>query len=639
MRMPRIQTADQVKRFQERCRSALDKFPLVVSLCHGTACCAIGAKELAGAFEEALAGDKSVKFIKSGCHGFCEVGPLVVVRPLNVVYQRVKPADVPEIVESSLKKGEMIDRLLYRPGGNGNVFANESEIPFYAKQSKIVLALNSHIDPYSIDDYIAYGGYGALSKALLEMTPDAVLKEISNAKLRGRGGGGFDAGRKWNSCRRAPGERRHIICNADEGDPGAFMDESILEGNPHSVIEGMLIGAWAIGGDDGFIYIRNEYPRALKAFSNALKQAREYGFLGQNILGSGMDFDIKISRGGGAFVCGESSALFRSLEGKVGEPRAKYVHSVERGYHNEPTNLNNVETWANVPHIINKGAEWFRSIGTEDSPGTKVFSLVGNVENTGLIEVPMGITLKEIIFDIGGGIKDGKQFKAVQTGGPSGGCLPASSLDLPVDFDVLTKAGSMMGSGGMIVMDEDTCVVDVAKYFTDFLIEESCGKCLPCREGLLHVSRILHRITEGEGKPDDMERLTRFGDAITTAALCGLGVSAPNPVLSSIRYFEDEYLAHINERKCPGRVCRALISYHVDPEKCTGCGVCEKVCPVEAIRQVPDEECEDGQLREIDVDACEACSACKEVCPEEAIAVESPAVTAEHYRMNLTEKR
>ena len=637
--MPKIQTAEQVKRFQERCKSALDEFPLVVSLCYGTACCAIGAKELSEAFEKALGGDKSVKFIKSGCHGFCEVGPLVVVRPLDVVYQRVKPGDVPEIVERSLKGGEIIDRLLYRPNGNGNAFAKEDEIPFYAKQSKVVLALNSYIDPYSIDDYMAHSGYSALSRALLEMTPDAVLKEISDAKLRGRGGGGFDAGRKWNSCRNAPGERRHIICNADEGDPGAFMDESILEGNPHSVIEGMVIGAWAIGGTDGFIYIRNEYPRALKAFSNALKQAREYGFLGKNILGSDLDFDIKISRGGGAFVCGESSALFRSLEGKVGEPRAKYVHSVERGYHDEPTNLNNVETWANVPHIINKGAEWFRSIGTKDSPGTKVFSLVGKVENTGLIEVPMGITLKEIIFDIGGGIKGGKDFKAVQTGGPSGGCLPASSLNLPVDFDVLTEAGSMMGSGGMIVMDEDNCVVDVAKYFTDFLIEESCGKCLPCREGLLHVSRILHRITKGKGEASDIERLAKFGDAINTAALCGLGVSAPNPVLSSIRYFEDEYLAHINERRCPGRVCQALISYHVDPTQCTGCGACENVCPVKAIHPVPDEERKDGPLRVINVDECDKCSACKEVCPEEAIVLESPAVTAEHYRMNLTEKR
>ena len=617
--MPKLETIEQVERFQEKCKAALDKFPLVVSLCYGTACCAIGAKELAAAFEEALGGDKSVKFIKSGCHGFCEVGPLVVVRPLDVVYQQVKPADVPEIVERSLKEGEVIDRLLYRPGGNGNVFAKENEIPFYAKQSKVVLALNSHIDPYSIEDYMAYGGYSALSKALLEMTPDAVLKEVSGAKLRGRGGGGFDAGRKWNSCRKAPGKRRHIICNADEGDPGAFMDESILEGNPHSVIEGMVIGAWAIGGTDGFIYIRNEYPRALEAFSSALEQAREYGFLGKNILGSGLDFDIKISRGGGAFVCGESSALFRSLEGDVGEPRAKYVHSVERGYHDEPTNLNNVETWANVPHIINKGAEWFRSIGTEDSPGTKVFSLVGKVENTGLIEVPMGITLKEIIFEIGGGIKGGKDFKAVQTGGPSGGCLPASSLDLPVDFDVLTEAGSMMGSGGMIVMDEDTCVVDVAKYFTDFLIEESCGKCLPCREGLMHMSRILHRITEGRGEPKDLESLKKLGDAVAVASLCGLGTSAPNPVLSSIKYFEDEYLAHINERKCPGGVCQALISYHIDPETCTGCGTCEKVCPVAAIQPVAGEEREEGLLRIIDLAVCEKCNACREVCPEDAI--------------------
>ena len=641
--MPRLASAEQVRRYQESCRRRLEEFPLLVSLCHGTACCTIGAKEVAAAFEQALAGDQRVRFIRSGCHGFCEVGPLVVVRPLGVVYQRVRAAEVPEIVERSLRKGEIIDRLLYGSGENGKACATEDEIPFYAKQSRVVLALNSFIDPFSIDDYLAYGGYGALAKALSELTPQQVLQEVLDARLRGRGGGGFDAGRKWKSCRDAdPEQPHHIVCNADEGDPGAFMDESILEGNPHSVIEGMVLGAYAMagpGGVDGYIYVRNEYPQALKTFSHALKQAREYGFLGEDILGSGLHFDIKVSRGGGAFVCGESSALFRSLEGKVGEPRAKYIHSTERGFRDEPTNLNNVETWANVPHIINKGAAWFRSRGTESSPGTKVFSLVGKVENTGLIEVPMGITLREVVFDIGGGIKGGRAFKAVQTGGPSGGCLPESCLDLPVDFDVLTEAGSMMGSGGMIVMDDETCVVDVAKYFIDFLLDENCGKCLPCREGLKHMSRILHRITGGNGRPEDLDRLTRLGEAMTATALCGLGASAPNPVLSSIKYFRDEYWAHIYEQRCPGRVCRALISYRIVPELCTGCGACEKVCVAGAIRAVPAEERAEGLRREIDPERCDRCSACRDSCPAEAVTVESPARVTGSIPENVTEKR
>jgi len=618
--MPRITSVEQLKAHQQKAKQELDNYPVMVSLCHGTACCAIGAREVAAAFEKELKADQSVKFIRSGCHGFCEVGPLVVVRPAGVVYQRVKPSDVAEIVERTVGKGEIIDRLLYRPGDNGKVYSKEDEIPFYAKQSKVVLALNSHIDPFSIDDYLACGGYSALAKALFEMTPDEVLKEVMDAKLRGRGGGGFEAGWKWKFCKEAhPELPHHIVCNADEGDPGAFMDESILEGNPHSVIEGMIIGAYAINGADGFIYIRNEYPLALKTFHNALKQAREYGFLGENILGSGMNFDIKISRGGGAFVCGESSALFRSLEGKVGEPRAKYIHSVERGYHDEPTNLNNVETWANVPQIIKKGAAWFTNIGTPDSPGTKVFSLVGKIENTGLIEVPMGITLREIIFDIGGGIKGGKAFKAVQTGGPSGGCLPESCLDLPVDFDKLTDAGSMMGSGGMIVMDEQTCVVDVARYFIDFLIEESCGKCLPCREGLRQMSVILHRICEGKGQPEDVDNLEKLGTTIRDCSLCALGGSAPNPVLSTIKYFRDEYLAHINEKKCPGGICTALIEYFIQPELCNGCSTCEKVCPSDAIHPVAGQKREKGELRIIDTVKCVKCGACIEVCPTDAI--------------------
>jgi NADH-quinone oxidoreductase subunit F len=618
--MPRLDTAAMLEARQLAAKGELDKYPIVVSLCHGTACCAIGARDLAAAFEKALAGEDKVKFIKSGCHGFCEVGPLVAIRPLGVVYQRVKPADVPEIVEKSLHKGEIIERLIYREKGGGKAYAKEDEIPFYAQQSKVVLALNSHIDPFSIDDYLAYGGYSALAKALFQMTPNSVLQEVIDAKLRGRGGGGFDAGRKWKSCKNAqPGKPHHIICNADEGDPGAFMDESVLEGNPHSVIEGMLIGAYAIGGTDGFIYIRNEYPQAVKTFNAALKQAREYGLLGVNILGSGFSFNIKVSRGGGAFVCGESSALFRSLEGKAGEPRAKYIHSVERGYHDEPTNLNNVETWANVPHIINRGAKWFTSLGTTGSPGTKVFSLVGKVANTGLIEVPMGMSLRDIIFGIGGGIKGGKAFKAVQTGGPSGGCIPEPLLDMPVDFDELTKAGSMMGSGGMIVMDEDTCVVDVARYFIDFLIEESCGKCLPCREGLRQMSAVLHRICAGDGTESDIPELEQMGKAIIDCSLCALGGSAPNPVLSTIRYFRDEYEAHIREKRCPGGVCTALITYRILPDLCNGCAACHKVCPSAAVSPVNGERRERGELRLINPAKCVKCGACFEVCPTSAI--------------------
>ncbi len=618
--MPKLTSPEVLKSYQSEALKKLQAFPIAVSLCHGTACCAIGSRDIATAFEKALEGNEKVKFIRSGCHGFCEIGPLVNIRPLGVVYQRVKPSDVAEIVEKSLRKGEVIERLLYHDKASGKALENEAEMPFYAKQKRILLAYNTTLDPNNIDDYIAYGGYSALAKAIHQMSPDEVLVEVEKAKLRGRGGGGFDAGRKWRSCKNAqPGKPHHVVCNADEGDPGAFMDESILEGNPHLVIEGMLIGAYAIGGTGGFIYIRNEYPLAVKTFTNALKQAREYGLLGKNIIGSVLSFDIRVSRGGGAFVCGESSALFRSLEGKVGEPRAKYVHSVERGYHDEPTLLNNVETWANVPNIITKGAEWFRAIGTEKSPGTKVFSLVGKVVNTGLIEVPMGISLRDIIFGIGGGIKGGKAFKAVQTGGPSGGCVPESMLDMPVDFDELTKAGSMMGSGGMIILDEDTCVVDVARYFIDFLIEESCGKCLPCREGLRQMSALLHRICDGVGTEDDLAALERLGKSIGDCSLCALGGSSPNPVLSTIRYFRDEYLAHILDKRCPGGVCSALITYRILADLCTGCAICEKICPSSAISAAAGDAREKGDLRVIDPAECVKCGACIEICPADAI--------------------
>ena len=617
--MLRIVSVEQLRLIQERCRKELEKYPMVMSICHGMACRATGAVEVANAFEKMVSGSSDIRFIRSGCQGFCERGPLSVVRPSNVFYQMLKPGDAGEIVEKTLEHGEVVDRLLYTHPASGQKVGKEQELEFYAKQHRVVLELNGHIDPFRIEDYFAYGGYSGLGKAISEMSPQQVIEEMIEANLRGRGGAGYPAGWKWKSCREAPGEHRHIICNADEGDPGAFMDQAILEGNPHSVIEGMVVGAYAIGGTNGHIYIRHEYPYAVKTFTNALEQAREYGLLGKNILGSGFDFDIHLCFGAGAFVCGESSALMRSLQGQVGEPRDKFIHATEMGYHDEPTTLNNVETWANVPHIIGKGAKWFRSIGTENSPGTKVFSLVGKVKNTGLIEVPMGMTLREIIFDIGGGIKEGKMFKAVQTGGPSGGMLPEGKLDLPVDFDELTEAGSMMGSGGMIVMDEDTCVVDVAKYFIDFLIEESCGKCVPCREGLRQMSKILHRIAEGNGKLKDVDDLEELGKTVAVTALCGLGKSAPNPVLSSIRYFRDEYVAHIVEHRCPGGVCKALISYHIVPELCTGCGTCVKVCPVDAIHRVRGEKRKEGLLHDIDTAVCEKCGACIEICPESAI--------------------
>jgi NADH:ubiquinone oxidoreductase subunit F (NADH-binding)/Pyruvate/2-oxoacid:ferredoxin oxidoreductase delta subunit len=480
-------------------------------------------------------------------------------------------------------------------------------------QERIVLAHNGVIDPKSIDDYIAVDGYAALARTLGTMTPEETLVEVERSGLRGRGGGGFPTGRKWRSCREAPGNPKYVICNGDEGDPGAFMDRSIMEGNPHSVLEGMCIGAYAIGSAHGYIYVRNEYPLAVEHLREAIAQARGTGLLGQNILGSGFSFDIRINRGGGAFVCGESTALMASLEGKPGEPRAKYVHTVEQGLWDKPTNLNNAETWANVPAIINRGHEWFASIGTAGSKGTKVFSLVGEVTNTGLMEVPMGITLRRIIEEIGGGVKGGRAFKAVQTGGPSGGCIPAEHFDVRVDFDELTKLGSMMGSGGMIVMNEDTCMVNIARYFLNFLKEESCSKCTPCREGLAQMLCILDRITHGEGQAGDVERLEELAGLMSDTALCALGKTAANPVLSTVRYFRDEYDAHILEQRCPAKQCRGLFRYQIDPEPCTGCGLCLKNCPVDAITG------EKKAAHVIDQKKCTQCGICLDKCPFTAV--------------------
>jgi len=552
----------------------------------------------------------------TGCHGFCERGPLVVIEPGGIFYQRVKAKDVPEILAETISKGRTVDRLLYADQKTGQKIAHENEVPFYKLQSRLVFGSNGTIDPTSIDDYLAVGGYEALARALFRMSPEEVIEEVRKAGLRGRGGGGFPTAVKWASTRQAHDATKYVICNADEGDPGAYMDRSLVEGNPHSVLEGMIIGAYAIGSHQGFIYVRNEYPLAVENAGIALEQARAYGLLGENILGSGFDFDVTINRGGGAFICGESTALIASLEGQVGEPRAKYVHTSEKGLWDKPTNLNNVETWANVPLIINRGADWYAGIGTEKSKGTKIFSLVGKINNTGLVEVPMGITMREIIFDIGGGIPGGKKFKAVQTGGPSGGCIPESLLDIPIDFDELKKVGSMMGSGGMIVMDENTCMVDIARYFVSFLEGESCGKCLPCREGLRQMCAILTGITEGKGKEGDIELLEELSRTLIDTALCGLGATAPNPVMSTIRYFRDEYEAHIRDKKCPAGVCKALITFSVDPRKCTSCGLCVKACPVGAITGM-------GKKKPVvlDEDKCIRCGSCYEVCKFDAIKV------------------
>jgi NADH-quinone oxidoreductase subunit F len=552
----------------------------------------------------------------TGCPGFCERGALLTIYPQGIFYQQVKIEDVPEIISQTVLKGEIIDRLLYVDPNTGERFVYEDEVPFYKKQQRLLLSNNNKIDPTSIDDYLAIGGYAALSQVLTKMSPQQIIGEIKQSGLRGRGGGGFPTGVKWESCRKAKGDTKYIICNCDEGDPGAYMDRSLMEGNPHSVLEGMTIGAYAIGSNRGYVYVRYEYPLAVKNVTIAIKQAEEYGLLGENILGTGFDFRVTVNRGGGAFVCGESTALMASLEGRVGEPRAKYVHTVERGLWNQPSNLNNVETWANVPLIILKGANWYNKIGTERSKGTKIFSLVGKVNNTGLVEVPMGITLREIIYDIGGGIRGGKRFKAVQTGGPSGGFLPESLIDLAVDFDELAKAGSMMGSGGMIVMDEGTCMIDMAKYFLTFLEEESCGKCLPCREGIKRMREIVADITEGRGKEEDIDLLERLSATLIDTSLCALGGTAPNPILTTLRYFRDEYEAHIRERRCPAGVCKGLISYFIIEDKCPGCGLCVKACPQEAITFVAKKK-----PVILDQSKCIKCGACYDICKLGAVGV------------------
>ena len=601
-------------------------FRMHLMVCAGTACVSNGSFEVKEALEKEIKKqglEEEVLVVTTGCNGFCERGPLLVVQPENIFYQQLKLKDIPHLVEEHFLKGRPVEKLMYSPPEEKTPIPILSDIDFFRKQVLIALQNRGLIDPEKIDEYIARNGYQALSKALTEMTPEEIIKEIKKSGLRGRGGGGFPTGLKWEFVHNAispNGGEKYIICNGDEGDPGAFMDRSILEADPHCVIEGMLIGAKAVGASQGFIYVRNEYPLAVSRLNIALKQAREYGLLGKDILGSGFNFDIKVTKGAGAFVCGEETALLASVEGKLGEPRPRPPYPAESGLWNKPTCINNVETWANISRIINRGAKWFSSIGTETSKGTKVFSLVGKINNTGLVEVPMGITLREIIEDIGGGIPDGKKFKAVQTGGPSGGCIPKEKIDLPIDYESLSEVGSIMGSGGMVVMDEDTCMVDVAKFFLTFTQDESCGKCTPCREGTKAMQQILTRITEGKGKEEDLSLLEDLAKSIKDSALCGLGQTAPNPVLTTIRYFRDEYEAHIKEKKCPAHVCRELNTYTIDEDICLnkghGCDLCRKNCSADAILG------EKKQAHKIIQDKCIKCGVCYDVCNFGAVKVD-----------------
>ncbi len=589
-----------------------------ITICGGTGCHAYGCLSVAQGFRDEIQRqnlEDSVDVRTTGCHGFCERGPIVVIQPEGIFYQRVQLKDISDIVSETIVNKKIVDRLLYVDPRTEEKIVLEKEVPFYKKQKRIIFGNNGFIDPTDIRDYIALDGYKALAKALFEMTSEEVIAEVKKSFLRGRGGAGFPTGQKWEICHKEESSVKYVVCNADEGDPGAYMDRSLLEGNPHSVIEGMIIGAYAIGAPQGFVYVRMEYPLAVKNVTTAVEQAREMGLLGKSILGSEFHFDIQIFKGAGAFVSGEETSMMASIEGRRAFPRQRPPYPAQQGLWGKPTNINNVETWANVPLIINKGAEWYCQVGTEKSKGTKIFSLVGKINNTGLVEVPMGMTLKEIIHDIGGGIKNNKKFKAVQTGGPSGGCMPSSLLHLPIDFDTLTEAGSMMGSGGMIVMDEETCMVDIARYFLNFTQEESCGKCVPCRVGTRQLVEILTRITKGLGEEGDLQRLKDLAVAVKTGSLCGLGQTAPNPVLTTLRYFKDEYEAHIKEKSCPALVCKDLIVYHIEPEKCVGCLLCLKNCPVKAISG------ERKKVHTIDQELCIKCGACLDVCPPKIRAV------------------
>jgi NADH:ubiquinone oxidoreductase subunit F (NADH-binding)/(2Fe-2S) ferredoxin/Pyruvate/2-oxoacid:ferredoxin oxidoreductase delta subunit len=595
----------------------MDFYRSHVLICAGTGCTASGSLSIFDVLNEEIAKNgmqKEVKVVKTGCFGLCEVGPIMIVYPEGAFYSRIKADDIPEIVSEHLVKGRVVKRLLYHDSvAQDDSIKSLNEVGFYKKQMRIALRNCGLIDPENIEEYIAVDGYSALGKVLSEMTPNEVIEKVKASGLRGRGGAGFSTGVKWGFAANAPGDVKYVCCNGDEGDPGAFMDRSILEGDPHSVLEAMAIAGYAISAEQGYIYVRAEYPIAIKRLTIAIAQARQYGLLGQDIFGSGFNFDVELRLGAGAFVCGEETALMASIEGKRGEPRPRPPFPAIKGVFSKPTLLNNVETYVNIPPIILNGPEWFASIGTQKSHGTKVFALGGNINNTGLLEIPMGTTLREIVYEVGGGIPGDKKFKAAQTGGPSGGCIPAAHLDVPIDYESLESLGSMMGSGGMIVMDENTCMVDIARFFLDFTVDESCGKCPPCRIGTKRMLEILNRITEGKGEQGDIEKLQTLAKTIKAASLCGLGQTAPNPVLSTLRYFRDEYEAHIEQRVCVAGTCKALLRYVIIPEKCKSCAICAKACPVNAIS---------GERKKpylIDQIKCIKCGVCLEKCPFDAI--------------------
>jgi NADH-quinone oxidoreductase subunit F len=620
--MPRLASVKELEARRAQLAATRDPMRPCLTVCAGSGCTAAGAGEMLTALRKNVekAGLMDAVDVKStGCHGFCERGPIMIVWPEGTFYNKVASSDARAIVASIADGHVPVEKLLYRDPASGQTVVREEEVPFYARQRRVLFGNNGRIDPKNIDDYLNVGGYAALGKVLSSMKWEQVIDQVTRSGLRGRGGAGFPTGVKWGFCRQNPAPR-YLICNADEGDPGAFMDRSLLEGNPHSILEGMIIGAFALGVEEGYVYVRAEYPLAVEHLRVAIEQAEQYGLLGDDILGSGTRFRVHVVKGAGAFVCGEETALIRSIEGKVGEPRPRPPYPVQRGLWNRPTVINNVKTWASVPVIMNRGAEWYAAIGTEKSKGTMVFSLVGKINNTGLVEVPMGITLREMIYEIGGGIPGGRQLKAIQIGGPSGGCIPASLIDLAIDYEELTKAGSMMGSGGMVVMDDSTCMVDVARYFMEFLEDESCGQCFPCRKGTQRMREILARICAGHGKEEDLALLEDLGWLMRQTSLCALGQTAANPVLTTLRYFRDEYLAHIRDRQCLAKVCKQLTYYEIDPVFCDGCGACVKVCAGEAILG------EKKKLHTIDAAKCTRCGACMEVCQPKAVLVSTGAV-------------